>query len=615
MGKIVHFDFCNYGKIGCFCLKRALPWMFRIRNSVFFCFIIFLLPGEGIGERSSLSSLPDPHYSDELPPYISPLIEKVRHIIYPVLGLPAIVVSGEGLTAVVSFNDGGKTLDWEMKIATHQIVSQSYALADVESAFDVSSGHYTLTGIVPHQAPRDIFNLVITSKSSSISDSQPNAVRVITEMKRDYRFVHLTDVHVGDPRGYLVPLSDENRNTNALNCGWHIFNELSFFDPDFILFSGDLVFGGSYFLEYLWAWEILSSFSLPIFMVPGNHDGYASGGGLLRDGLEYWKQVIGPPYYSFDYGDINHFTCVNTYDGSAYQRDGFYFIVQRWGGALSQEQVEWLEGDLREASDEGRNSVLMGHHDPRGDVHSFGGEDNPADEDKDGYAEAMELLDMLYHQEWNDKESGEKMAGIIREINSNSADALDGGAITHVFMGHVHSDFIDLDEESNTWWIHTTSGASATNSDDDFRGYRVIEVENGQIVRVNQTAPEGEVIPPGDNDPTNNQTWDYQSYASNSIIITTTQGKNDGSSTLVTQEVTNHVEKSISGMLRFYMPRLEREDNAQDNYGYQVSGGNIRQVARSGNDGDGNELIFYVETVVDPGEGKNVTLEYVGSKE
>ncbi|MBW1824951.1 MAG: hypothetical protein JRI87_10360, partial [Deltaproteobacteria bacterium] len=238
MGKIVHFDFCNYGKIGCFCLKRALPWMFRIRNSVFFCFIIFLLPGEGIGESSSLSSLPDPHYSDELPPYISPLIEKVRHIIYPVLGLPAIVVSGEGLTAVVSFDDGGKTLDWEMKIATHQIVSQSYALADVESAFDVSSGHYTLTGIVPHQAPRDIFNLVITSKSSSISDSQPNAVRVINEMKRDYRFVHLTDLHVGDPRGYLVPLSDENRNTNVLNCGLHIFNELSFFDPDFILFSG-----------------------------------------------------------------------------------------------------------------------------------------------------------------------------------------------------------------------------------------------------------------------------------------------------------------------------------------------------------------------------------------
>lgn len=608
-------DFCNCGKVCYHCLKVAFPWVCKTKKVLFLCPIVFLCLGEGMGEGSSLSLLPDPHYSDKLPPYISPLVEKVKHIIYPVLGLPAIVVAGEDLTTVVSFGDGGKTLDWIMKISTHHSVSQTYTLADVESTYDVSSGHYTVTGIVPQQVPRDIFDLVIVSENSGISDRQPNAVRVVTEQAHDYRFIHLTDLHVGDPRGYLAPLSGENRTTNVVKCGWRIFNELSFFDPDFILFSGDLVFGGSYFLEYLWAWEVLSSFSLPIFMVPGNHDGYASGGGLLRDGLEYWKQVIGPPYYSFDYGDTNHFTCVNTYDGSASQRNGFYFIVQRWGGALSQEQVEWLEGDLREASDEGRNSVLMGHHDPRGDVHSLGGEDNPADEDKDGYAEAMEILDMLYHQEWNDKESGEQMVGVIREINSNSVDALDGGAITHVFMGHVHSDFIDLDKKSNTWWIHTTSAGSATNSDDDFLGYRIIEVEDDQIVRVNQTAPEGEVIPPGDNDPTNNQTWDYQSYARNSIIITTTQGKNDGSSPLVTQEVTNHVETSISGMLKFYMPRLEGEDNAQDNYGYQVSGGNIRQVARSGNDGDENELIFYVETVVDPGEGKNVTLKHVGSKE
>ncbi len=52
----------------------------------------------------------------------------------------------------------------------------------------------------------------------------------------------------------------------------------SFLDPEFIIFTGDLLFGGPYLLEYSWAWETLRSFSLPIFMVPGNHDGYASGG-------------------------------------------------------------------------------------------------------------------------------------------------------------------------------------------------------------------------------------------------------------------------------------------------------------------------------------------------
>jgi len=204
------------------------------------------------------------------------------------------------------------------------------------------------------------------------------------------------------------------------------------------------------------------------------------------------------------------------------------------------------------------------------------------------------------------------MVGFIRDINSSSVDT---GAVTHVFMGHVHGDFIDLDEESNSWWIHTTSAGSATNSSDDFLGYRVIEVENGKIVRVNQTAPEGVVIPPGDNDPTNNQGWDYQSYASHNIFISTVKGKNDGTSTLVTQEVTNYLEKSVSGVLKFYMPRLEGEDSVKGNYGYQVSGGSIRQVARSGNDGDGNELIFYIETAVDSAETTKVTLEYTGSEE
>lgn len=290
----LHFDFCNYGKSCYCCVKTAYQWVFGTKKAVFLWCLSLLFLGEGIGEGRSLSSLPNPHYSDELPYYISPLIEKVKHIVYPVMGFPTIVVAGESLTAVVSLDDGGKTSDWAMKISTHHSVRQTYTLNTVECGFD-GSGYYTVTGVVPHQVPREVFDLVITSENSGISDSQPNAVRVINESRHDYRFVHVTDLHIGGPRGCLVPRSDENSRADTLDSGYRIFNELSFLDPEFILFSGDLLFGGSYLLEYLWAWEILSSFSLPIFMVSGNHDGYASGWGLLGDGLEYWKQMIAPP--------------------------------------------------------------------------------------------------------------------------------------------------------------------------------------------------------------------------------------------------------------------------------------------------------------------------------
>jgi hypothetical protein len=58
------------------------------------------------------------------------------------------------------------------------------------------------------------------------------------------------------------------------------------------------------------------------------------------------------------------------------------------------------------------------------------------------------------------------------------------------------------------------------------------------------------------------------------------------------------------------VPRVKEEDNGQNNYGYQISGGTIRQIARSGTDGDGSKLIFYVETEVDSGKTTKVTMEY-----
>ena len=255
-----------------------------------------------------------------------------------------------------------------------------------------------------------------------------------------------------------------------------------------------------------------------------------------------------------------------------------------------------------------KNSIIIAHHDPRGNIHKFGGKMNRADEDNDGYAEATEFLDMLFYQEWNDRESGEAMMRILRESNTLHAGNPRLGYVSHVFLGHVHSDFVDWDEESNTWWVHTTSTGSMVNSRDDFFGYRIIEVENNQISRLNRTAPEGVVLPPGQND-TTNTTRDYQSYPVNSIVVKTTRGSNDGTSTLVVQEVTNYLERAVTGVLKFYMPRLVGENGDHNNFGYSLSGGTIRTIARSGTDGDGNELVLYVETEVDPDDTRRVTLQ------
>jgi predicted MPP superfamily phosphohydrolase len=593
-------------------MSNSLPYVItKVRQLLASLLLIFafsattLLIAVSPGKANTALPLPDPYYSDVLPPYILPPWEKIKSIIFPVLGRPTLVVAGQSVTALVRDDDGGVTQNWIMKIATHDPVNQIYTLNNVTCNYDRSAGCYRMQGVVPSHVPRDVFDLIIINESLSLTDIQINAVRVITEFKDDYRFVHLTDLHFGDPRRFLLPLRLENSNAPLFSIINQIFTELSFLDPEFILFSGDLVFGSLYYLEYPWSWKVLSSYALPTFMVPGNHDGYASGGGLLRDGLEYWQQIIGPPYYSFNYGEENHFVCINTYDGTAIQRNSISFIPQRWGGTLSNDQQEWLKDDLEKASLEGRNSILCGHHDPRGNFHGFGSSNNCADEDNDGYAEATEFSDALCYQEWNDKNSGEALVQLIRDTNASPT----GGKITHFLLGHVHSDYIDWDQESDTWWIHTNSAGSSASSRDDFFGYRVIGIENARVVRVNRTAPEEEIIPPGDNDPSNNQSWDYQSYALNNIVITTTEGKNNGRSGLVTQEITNFFDTPVSGVLEFYMPRLGEGNGTHNHFGYHITGGTIRTVVPSGTDGDGNELVFYVDTDINPGETKPVTLE------
>ncbi len=580
--------------------------------AVLACWLALACPVSGSAAAetgSSVYPIPDPGYSDAVPRFIPPGLEKIRSIVYPVVGCPALVAAGESLGVVVKYADGGATRDWMMRITTHDPVVQSYPLPVIESSYDSASGCYLLTGAVPAHIPRDTFDCVVSSRAANISDIQYNSVRVIKEFSDTYRFVHLTDMHVGDPRLYAQERRPENRGGAPSAMMRRIFDELAFLDPEFIVVSGDLVFGGPYAPEYAWAFEFLRRFSIPLFLVPGNHDGYVSGGGLLRDGLEYWKQVIGPPYYSFDYGGKQHVVCLNTYDGPAPRRDGWYVAVQQWGGAMGPDQLAWLERDLRSAGDAGRNSIIVAHHDPRGNVHAFGGATSPADEDGDGYAEAQQVSDMFSYQEWNDRTSGQDVVDLIAENNAHAALYPGTGSITHVLLGHVHGDFIDRDDADGTWWVHTTSAGSAVYSGDDFWGYRMITVEDGRVVSLNRTAPEEVIIPPGDNDPANNRERDYQSYAGNGIRIDTVEGTNDGSSAVVTREVINYTEVAVSGLLKFFVPLPGGSAGDDIAYGYEVVGGSIRDAVRGGHDGDEDRLIVYVETSVATGEHKRVTLQ------
>ena len=84
--------------------------------------------------------------------------------------------------------------------------------------------------------------------------------------------------------------------------------------------------------------NLVSQLGLPWWNLPGNHDVNFD---ALTDehATDTFKRVFGPTYYSFDYGQV-HFVALDNVDYLGEVEGGYR-------GFISQEQITWLENDLR----------------------------------------------------------------------------------------------------------------------------------------------------------------------------------------------------------------------------------------------------------------------------
>ncbi|MFH1843928.1 MAG: metallophosphoesterase [bacterium] len=167
--------------------------------------------------------------------------------------------------------------------------------------------------------------------------------------RQDFTFAYISDAHIqhisGDKfvrnwdRGLIRAVAE----TNLLNP-----------EPDFVLFGGDLAQLGSK-PELDHGAEIMSKLNYRTRYVMGEHDYYLDLG-------EYWSELFGPQYYSFDHKGV-HFIVLNsilTFDEWTHERwstpeqrmlemagldnpNGSPFLV-------GLEQRDWLRKDLEKVS-------------------------------------------------------------------------------------------------------------------------------------------------------------------------------------------------------------------------------------------------------------------------
>ncbi|MBI4575496.1 MAG: metallophosphoesterase [Planctomycetes bacterium] len=513
----------------------------------------------------SLASLPDPTYADPAGnAQTDPVDRRVGAIVYPTLGFPALVVPGDEVRVHVRLADGGVTVAWDLSLVTASDPRpQTWRLVLVGADYD-AAGVYRLRGRVPAGAPRDCYDLVVRAAGlPGGADAQPVAVRVLEGWRQDFRFAHIADNQTRDIR------------TADPSLVGRTLAELRFLDPEFTVFSGDWNYGADYFAEYPENHDIWRTGRLATFLVPGNHDGYAtvrSGPAgqpaVERDGLAYWRQTCGPLHYSFDYGERLHFAAVNSYDGSAERRNGRGVTPINFGGQVDPAQLAWLEADLRSATAAGRDTVLFLHHDPRGPyrpnwvAYPF----NP-------------LKVVRASQQWNDEASGRELVRLAREHR-----------VTHVLMGHDHEDAYEEEvlhpgtsAQRVLHWVHTTTMAVSLGNR---VGYRLVQVQGGRLVEVHYDPPKSQSVPV---DPAGNH------------LRLVEQGPNDGSASRVAMRVTNNLPRDLKGALKFFL--------LPSSAGYLVRGGLVRRAVES----DDGTAVLYVDVAVASGQTVQVEAEPAGA--
>ncbi len=151
--------------------------------------------------------------------------------------------------------------------------------------------------------------------------------------KSSFSFVQISDSHIG--------FSKEGINadvTATLKQALARINALPQ-QPDFILHTGDLTHLSAA-EEFDTLAELLKSAKTQqIFFVPGEHDVTGDNGKLYRE--RFGKNSRGSGWYSFDHRGVHFVGLVNVMD-----------IQQNGLGSLGEEQLGWLEDDLKGRSAE-----------------------------------------------------------------------------------------------------------------------------------------------------------------------------------------------------------------------------------------------------------------------
>jgi outer membrane protein assembly factor BamB/predicted MPP superfamily phosphohydrolase len=203
-----------------------------------------------------------------------------------------------------------------------------------------------------------------------------------------FTFAHITDTHVGGITGasdLQQAIDDISKQTNI----------------DFVILSGDVTEFGSE-AELNQAKSILDKLSIPVYVLPGNHDSKWS-----ESGNNDFVKIFGYEYFSFE-------------------KNGFLFIGTASGpnmrmapGLVPREQLVFLQAKLKGMKDTAQPIIFINHY--------------PLDESLSNWYEVIDLLktrntqvSLLGHGHQNKCFNFEGIPGVMGRSNLRATDETGG---------------------------------------------------------------------------------------------------------------------------------------------------------------------------------------------
>lgn len=220
-----------------------------------------------------------------------------------------------------------------------------------------------------------------------------------TAQTKDFRFVLLSDTHVGS-----------NTGEEDLRAAVREINTLT--NIAFVILSGDVTeYGSRAFLQL--AKEILGGLKVPLHIVPGNHDTKWS-----ESGATDFPRIFGDERFNFEYGGYRF---IGLHEGP---------LMKMGDGFWSPQDVRWLKDSLAQMKDREQPVIFATHY--------------PLD---DGIANWFEVLDELKryntqfvlcgHGHANRRFLFEGVPGVMGRSNLRATRAVGGFNIVEIKDGQI----------------------------------------------------------------------------------------------------------------------------------------------------------------------------------